>query len=87
MPPKTDLRSILPEKLARGQSAARFFARYEAVCTCMEWTDDAKKAAQVILLLNDELFDYADSLADTTKKSYDLLKPAIIEEVDGGGTA
>lgn len=84
MPPKTDLKALLPERLLRGQSAARFFSRYEAVCTCMDWTDDKKRAAQVIVLFGDEIFDFADSLPEATKSSYNLLKTEIINEVDGG---
>lgn len=87
MPPKVDqssLKAILPDKLKRGESAARFFARFDAVCTCLEWTDDAKQAAQVILLFHDDLFDYAISLAEETRLSYKALKAKIIEEVDGG---
>ena len=86
-PTFTSLKAVLPDKLHKGQSASRFFKRFERVCTCLEWTDDAKKAAQVMLLFGDDIFDFADTLDDTTTASYTALKKKVVQYVDGGELA
>ena len=69
-----------PEKFRGGSdSARRFFLRFELYATAKEWTDDAKKATQVMLLLDNAPFDYAIELPEAKKKSYVLLKKAITD--------
>ena len=40
-----------------GDSARRFFQRFELYAASKEWTTEAKKATQVMLLLGDASFD------------------------------
>lgn len=82
MPPK--VKFVPPEKLQKGESAKRFFARFEAYCKVMEYTDDALKASQVLMLLGNEAFDYALCLEEVTRGSYTTLKKALITKFDGG---
>ena len=93
MPPK--LECVLPSKLQKSDCPSRFFNRFEIACNCMEWTEEGKKARQVLLLLGDDVFDYAYSLPETTRNNYTNLKKAIItkyevyqgvsiDEVEGG---
>ena len=87
MAPKPDkdyLKTVLPEKLKKNQSALRFFSRFDRVCKCLEWEDDAKQASQVLLLFGDDVFDYCETLDETTLASYKLLKKKVLEFVDGG---
>lgn len=82
MPPK--LECVLPTKFQKGDSATRFFKRFEIACECLEWTTDDKKAKQVLLLLGDEPFDYACSLDNATRSNYTNLKKAIVGKYEGG---
>ena len=74
-----------PDKFTGGgDSARRFFQRFEIYATAKEWTNDAKKATQVMLLLGDSPFDYAVELPDATRASYDALKKEIIKRYETG---
>ena len=73
-----------PEKFCEGTSATRFFRKFEIYATAREWTDDAKKATQVMLLLEDKPFDYAFELPAATKASYNLLKAALLSKYESG---
>lgn len=87
MGPKTDndyIKAVLPDKLRKGQSAVRFFSRFERVCKCLSWEDDTKQACQVLLLFGDDVFDYCETLDETTLGSYKALKKKVLEHVDGG---
>ena len=74
-----------PEKFkGEGDSARRFFQRFELYAAAKEWTDNAKKATQVMLLLGDAPFDYAIEQPDATKNNYDLLKKEICIHYETG---
>ena len=77
-----------PEKFkGEGDSARRFFQRFELYAAAKEWTDDKKQATQVMLLLGNAPFDYAIEQADATKQSYKLLKIEIINRYETGDLA
>ena len=72
----------LPREFKGGEGASRFFQRFELCATLNKWDDDAELALQVFPLLADSVFDYAVSLPEATRKSYKLLKAAIVKEYD-----
>ena len=77
-----------PEKFkGEEDSARRFFQRFELYAAAKEWTDDAKKATQVMLLLGDTPFDYAIELGEATRASYANLKKAIVSKYESGDLA
>ena len=82
MPPK--LKCVLPDKLQKNESATRFFMRFELACKCLEWTEEATKASQVMLLLGNDAFDYACSLDEATQTNYTNLKKMILAKWEGG---
>lgn len=82
MPPK--LECVLPTKLQKGDCPTRFFNRFEIACNCMQWTEEDQKARQVLLLLGDDVFDYACSLPLATRTNYTNLKKSIITKYEGG---
>ena len=82
MPPK--LKCVLPDKLQKNESATRFFMRFELACKCLDWTEEATKASQVLLLLGNDAFDYACSLDDDTLKNYTELKKVMLAKWEGG---
>ena len=67
-----------------GDSARRFFQRFELYAASKEWTTEAKKATQVMLLLGDASFDYAVELPDATRASYTELKKALLKHYETG---
>jgi hypothetical protein len=74
-----------PDKFkGEGDSATRFFRKFELFAAAKEWTDDVKMATQVMLLLGDQPFDYAYDLEDAKKASYKLLREALIKKYETG---
>ena len=74
-----------PDKFkGEGDSATRFFRKFELFAAAKEWTDDKKKATQAMLLLGDQPFDYAYELDDAVKESYKELKAAMILKYETG---
>ena len=74
-----------PEKFrGEGASALRFFRKFELFADFKEWTDDKKKATQVMLLLDGEPFDYAFELSDANKQSYVRLKKELLKKYESG---
>ena len=73
-----------PDKFREGANATRFFRKFEIFATAKDWSDDKKKATQVMLLLEDKPFDYAFELPATTKESYTLLKQALLTKYESG---
>ena len=77
------MKVLFPDKLEKGHSVRRFFSRYEACVTLLDLKDDKQKAAQLILLLGDDGFDFVSGLEDTIKTDYGELKDKIIEKWEG----
>ena len=79
----TKSKCALPSPFKGGEGASRFFQRFEMCASLNKWENDAECALQVFPLLADNVFDFAVSLPEATRKSYKLLKAEIIKEYDG----
>jgi hypothetical protein len=72
----------LPASFQGGEGAIRFFKRYEIACGINKWESDADKALHVLPLFGDSVFDFAASLLEADRNSYEKLKKAIIKQYD-----
>ena len=77
----------LPSQFKGGEGASRFLQRVEMCASLNKWDKDDELAFQLFPLLADHVFDFAMSLPEATRKSYQLLKDAIIKEYDGASLA
>ena len=72
-----------PFKGGKGESAARFFKRYETACAINKWETEKDKALHVLPLFGDSVFDYASALPDETLNKYSDLKKDLVQKYDG----
>ena len=72
----------LPAPYEGGEGASRFFKRYECACDINKWETDVDQALHVLPLFGNSVFDFAVTLKETERKSYKLLKAAIIKQYD-----
>ena len=72
-----------PFKGGKGESAVRFFKRYETACAINKWETEEDRALHVLPLFGDSVFDFSSTLPDATLKKYSVLKKEIIKQYDG----
>ena len=63
-----------PFKGGKGESAVRFFKRYETACAINKWETEEDQALHVLPLFGDSVFDSTSTLADATLKTCSVLK-------------
>ena len=72
-----------PFKGGKGESAVRFFKRYEVACDINKWESEKDKAQHVLPLLGDSVFDFSCTLEEAKRNKYSDLKTEIIKKNDG----
>ena len=72
-----------PFKGGKGESAVRFFRRYEVACDINKWESEGDRAQHVLPLLGDSVFDFANTLEKAKREKYSDLKTEIIKKYDG----